>query len=165
MDTMYGQWRKQLDEFDAIIDTIPALEESVHVWGVFAPAVPALYSAVIYELDSYKVFAATLREWIAAHEKEPGDPVEFGKHLRDTIFAARRLKGVIDAYNREKAVVDEAFPEVAGMALKDANVSGPGAAHATKRGAEDRTDEDASRARNANGQERTKAALTDAKPS
>jgi hypothetical protein len=165
MNKTYAQWKKQLDEFDVIVDAIPALEESVRVWGVFAPAVPALYDAVIRELDSYKLSAGRLRDWIAGHEKDRGDPVEFGEHLRETIFASRRLKGLVDAYNREKAVVDEAFPEVAGGALKDANVGSTGPANVAKRGPDDRVNDDALKRSPPNGQDRPNAAVTEPNPS
>jgi hypothetical protein len=166
MNKTYAQWKKQLDEFDTVTDAIPPLAESVRVWGVFAPAVPALYDAVLRELDVYKASAAQLRGFIVAHEKDQGDPIEFGEHLRDTIFAARRLKGLIDAYNREKAIVDAAFPEVAGGALKDANVGTFGAPAATKGEGDDRSG-GAVPARGApNGQERVpaKAAPTNVSP-
>jgi hypothetical protein len=119
MERIYKPWKKQLDEFDAAVEGLPALEQSMRIWGSFAPAVPALFDAVIRERNAYMATAAELRRWMDAHDKELGEPEEFGKRLRATIEGARRLKGLIDALNREKTIAETAYPEMAGGSLKD----------------------------------------------
>ena len=132
MNKTFTQWNKQLDDFDGATKALPGLANDVRMWGVFAPALPALYDAVLREMDAYQVTAGELRGWMHAHEHEAevGDPVELGKRLQATITASRRLKSVIDAYNREKAIADAEFPELAGGSLKDTPVPTPEVAQA-----------------------------------
>jgi hypothetical protein len=126
MDTIHKRWKKQLDDFDSAVDPLPSLEQEMRVWVSFAPAVHALFDAVMRERIAYKATAGELRQWMDAHEKDIRDPEEFGRRLRATIEAARRLKGVLDAFNREKAVAEAAYPEMAGGSLKDTRIVGLG---------------------------------------
>jgi hypothetical protein len=119
MEKTYKRWRKQLDDFDGAVDGLPALEHGMRVWGPFAPALPALFDAVLRERAAYKATANGLRSWMDMHGKDLGGPEEFGALLRSTIEAARRLKGLVDALHREKAIAEAAYPEMAGGSLKD----------------------------------------------
>ena len=125
MDKLYAGWRKQLDEFDGAVLALSSLERGVRVWGALAPAVPALFDAMMREVGLYGESARALRTWMAEHDKDAGDPAEFGKYVLGTIDAARRLKGVIDAYNREKVFAEAAYPEMAGGSLKQTPVLTP----------------------------------------
>jgi hypothetical protein len=127
MEKTYKRWRKQLDDFDGAMDDLPALEQDMRVWGTFAPAVPALFDAVIRESAAYRASASELRRWMDAHEREFGEPDEFGRRLRSCIEGARRLKGLIDALNREKSMAEAAYPEMAGGSLKDTKTVALGA--------------------------------------
>ena len=119
MDKMYKPWKKELDDFDGAVDGLPALERGMRIWGSFAPAVPALFDAVIRERTAYKVTAGELRRWIDAQDEDPGEPHEFGKRLRATIEGARQLNGLIDALNRERAIAERAYPEMTGGSLRE----------------------------------------------
>jgi hypothetical protein len=128
MEKAYRRWKRQLDEFDAAVDALPTLEQGMQVWGAFAPALPALFDAVLRERTAYKATASELRRWMDEHDKEMSEPVEFGERLRSTIDGARRLKGLMDALYREKAVAETAYPEMAGGSLKDTGAIALGAA-------------------------------------
>lgn len=119
MDKMYKPWKKELDDFDGAVDGLPALEYGMRIWGSFAPAVPALFDAVIRERTAYKLTAGELRRWMDAHDKDAGEADEFGKRLRATIEGARQLNGLIDALNRERAIAERAYPEMAGGSLRE----------------------------------------------
>jgi hypothetical protein len=122
MEKTYKRWQKQLDDFDVALKAIPALEQDVRVWGAFAPAVPALFDALIRETLSYRTTAGELRTWMDAHGGGE-EQADFSARLRSCIEAARRLKGLIDAFNREKVVAEAAFPELAGGSIKDTPVA------------------------------------------
>jgi len=57
MNKTFTQWNKQLDDFDGATKALPGLANDVRMWGVFAPALPALYDAVLREMDAYQVTA------------------------------------------------------------------------------------------------------------
>jgi hypothetical protein len=126
MEKTYKRWKKQLDDFDAAVDGLAGLEQSMRTWGAFAPAIPALFDALIRERTVYKVTASDLRSWMDAHT-DGGEPDELGQRLLASIEGARRVKGLIDALNREKAIAEAAYPEMAGGSLKDTGAPTMGA--------------------------------------
>jgi len=111
MDRTHAEWAKQLDEIDHAADAIPALARSIGTWSLVAPAVPALFDAVIDAVRVYQVAAKDFRQWLDAAKGEAGHAVELNKRVAPTLHAASRLKALIDAYNREKAIAEAASRE------------------------------------------------------
>jgi hypothetical protein len=125
MNKAFKPWQKQLDDFDAAVNGFLALETTARLWGAVAPAVPALFDALVRYTVTYRSTAGELRAWIEAHEDDTGSVEDFATRLFATIESARRVKGLIDAYDREKAIAETLYPELAGGSLKDTAVPKP----------------------------------------
>jgi hypothetical protein len=119
MNKLLSHWEKQLDQFDVALDALADIEPTVRVWGALAPALPALYDALAKEIASYHETSARLRAMVRARAEGAESERELGVRIRDTIEASRRVKSLIDAYNREKEVAGELYPEMASGSLKD----------------------------------------------
>lgn len=124
MEMAHSFWKKQLDAIDRAAGAIPSIAPSVGVRESFAPAVRVLFDAVVGEVQSYRGIAQELRDWMDVPGRPELDAAELEKRVRPTLRAARRLKALIDAYNRERAVAGLIYEDAGGkLAAPDENPS------------------------------------------
>ncbi len=113
MQDLYD-WRKQVAQLSAFESQLDAIKPTLEVWRALDPVVPALFDALIAEVEQARAPARALEASFAKYDaaKDAGAARAAGEAIVQFVHHWERVQRINDVVTREKEWVEKKYPMV-----------------------------------------------------
>jgi hypothetical protein len=108
------EWKKQVGQLSAFESQLDAIKPTLEVWRALDPVVPALFDALIAEVEQAKAPARALEASFVKYDaaKDAASAREAGEAIVQFAHHWERVQRINDVVTREKEWVEKKYPMV-----------------------------------------------------